>query len=597
LVGQGQFGQVFCALHRPTGQLVALKNLEHDRFPTHKFLRELRFLLSLQHPNIVTCRALEHTSTGRYLVMDYCEGGTMRGLMAEESRLSLPHAISLVKDLLAGLDHAHSRGIVHCDIKPENILVQLDPQGWTARISDFGIARLSQEIKVQEGVTGSPAYMAPERFYGQYSAASDLYSVGILMFELMTGYRPFSGTPAELRSAHLNRPLQMPDSLLPIWKPVIAKALQKLARRRFLSAAEMLEALQFAQDADLSGATGATLKPPLFSTVIAPPSCQFKPTTQQPLEQAIIRLAASQPASQNPTSGWLWQATTTQIDCWISTDSRGTALQLQTHGVAPAPVRQLLVRPQGCFVVMGRSLGLLSAAEPAARLQVIDSWAQDRAVAIDPTGRWMALLKTEDSPDASPSRSRLPRQLTFRRLPEAAPAWIASAAIPVTGGEYLEMLALDRRYLALFSQSSNRQGSATAVSLITRRGGYLGSLTIPLALCQLSLTPIPYRLLATDDCAGTVLLLDLKPYRIRRIWVEISPQFLVAADWGYILAAASGRLVFLDQTGQQIGQLNCPAQITALAVWQNQLWIATWELDRGMLYGIALPDLGLDLVF
>ena len=78
LVGQGQFGRVFCASHRKTGRLVALKELDHQRFPTHKFLRELRFLLSLQHANIVTCHALEHTRRGRYLVMDYCEGGMLR---------------------------------------------------------------------------------------------------------------------------------------------------------------------------------------------------------------------------------------------------------------------------------------------------------------------------------------------------------------------------------------------------------------------------------------------------------------------------------------------------------------------------------------
>lgn len=81
LVGQGQFGRVFCAIHRETGRLFALKELDRQLLSTHKFLRELRFLLSLQHPNIVTSQALEYSQTGRYLVMDYCEGGTLRNLM------------------------------------------------------------------------------------------------------------------------------------------------------------------------------------------------------------------------------------------------------------------------------------------------------------------------------------------------------------------------------------------------------------------------------------------------------------------------------------------------------------------------------------
>ncbi|MCY7392636.1 MAG: serine/threonine protein kinase, partial [Leptolyngbyaceae cyanobacterium CAN_BIN12] len=177
LIGQGQFGRVYCASHRKTGRLVALKELNRDRFSTRNFLRELRFLLSLQHSNIVTCQALEHTATGRYLVMDYCESGTLRSLLSEEIQLQPLQGLSLIAQILAGLDHAHQREIVHCDIKPENILLTATATGWTARITDFGIARLSQELSTDGfGNTGSPAYMAPERFYGQHSPASDLYA-------------------------------------------------------------------------------------------------------------------------------------------------------------------------------------------------------------------------------------------------------------------------------------------------------------------------------------------------------------------------------------------------------------------------------------
>jgi serine/threonine-protein kinase len=247
LVGQGQFGQVYCASHRKTGRLVALKELNKERFPTHKFLRELRFLLSLQHDNIVTCHALEHTPTGRYLVMDYCEGGTLRGLMEDDIRLHPSQCLKLATDILAGLDHAHHRGIVHCDIKPENILLTLQADGWRARISDFGIARLHQDIISDgSGNTGSPAYMAPERFYGQYSITSDLYAVGVLLFELLVGYRPFSGVPIEMMSAHLNRPVSIPETVPATLQTVILTALQKLPARRFQSATEMLKAVQTA---------------------------------------------------------------------------------------------------------------------------------------------------------------------------------------------------------------------------------------------------------------------------------------------------------------------------------------------------------------
>ena len=248
LVGEGQFGRVFCAVHQETGHLVALKELDRQ-IPTHKFLRELRFLLSLQHPNIVTCQALEHTPTGRYLVMDYCEGGTLRNLMESEVQLSLVQSLKLIADVLRGLEHAHSRGIIHCDIKPENILLSLHTKGWIARISDFGVARLTQELGSDNlGDTGSPAYMAPERFYGQYLPSSDLYAVGVMMFELAVGTRPFSGLPGEIMLAHLNQPVKVPNTVPFLLRSTILTALQKLPARRFASATEMLKSVRLATE-------------------------------------------------------------------------------------------------------------------------------------------------------------------------------------------------------------------------------------------------------------------------------------------------------------------------------------------------------------
>jgi serine/threonine-protein kinase len=302
LVGQGQFGRVFCAVHRPTGKLVALKSLERERFPTHKFLRELRILLSLQHPNIVTCQALEQTATGRYLVMDYCEGGTLRSLMLDDVRLSLPQSLKLVADILLGLAHAHDRGIVHCDIKPENILLNVTPTGWNARISDFGIARISQEFNHQDfGNTGSPAYMAPERFYGQYSVTSDLYSVGILLFELLVGHRPFSGTPTELMSAHLNCPVQIPDHVSPVWHPLLTKALQKLSARRFQSAGEMLSALRIAALQPSGFQLDQQVRQPLLQPTFTLPTSQLRSQVQEPIASPILELAPIQVQSSSKT--------------------------------------------------------------------------------------------------------------------------------------------------------------------------------------------------------------------------------------------------------------------------------------------------------
>lgn len=248
LVGQGQFGRVFRATHKTSGQIVALKELETNRFPTAKFIRELHFLISLQHPNVVTFQGLEHTSTGRYLVMDYCEGGTLRNLMKLEGRLNLTLSLKLIIDILTGLDHVHSCKIIHRDIKPENILLSQDSTGWIARISDFGMSRIDNELcpDKQDDCAGSPAYMAPERFYGQYSPASDLYAVGILLFELIVGLRPFSGLPGELLTAHINQAVVIPETVPFLLRSTITKAMQKLPRNRFKSAREMLNSVQLA---------------------------------------------------------------------------------------------------------------------------------------------------------------------------------------------------------------------------------------------------------------------------------------------------------------------------------------------------------------
>jgi serine/threonine protein kinase len=383
LVGQGQFGRVYCAVNRQTGQLVALKSLEHQRFPTHKFLRELRFLLSLQHPNIVTCQALEHTATGRYLVMDYCEGGTLRSLMSDRQHLTLRQRLKLIIDTLQGLDHAHSREIIHCDIKPENILLNLQPTGWTARISDFGIARLNQEVGAQGlGNTGSPAYMAPERFYGQYPLSSDLYAVGILLFELLVGHRPFSGTPGELMFAHLNCPVKIPDTIPKAWQSIILMALQKLSARRFQSAGAMLTAIrEVATQEDL----GTWLKP---QTPVSLPELQGFNSTfpfvfhqQEALKQPVTALATQFSEGEgSPKIASLFEV-------W--------------HQISPQnAIQDLLVRPQGCFVLTKRSLYLLpSTALPSTttheplKAQLLLELTNDGVAAVEPMGRWFVTLE------------------------------------------------------------------------------------------------------------------------------------------------------------------------------------------------------------
>ncbi|MBW4657732.1 MAG: serine/threonine protein kinase [Drouetiella hepatica Uher 2000/2452] len=603
LVGQGQFGQVYCAASRQNGRLVALKRLDHQRFPTHKFLRELRFLLSLRHPNIVACQAVEHMATGRHLVMDYCEGGTLRSLMTEENRLSLPQSLKLVIDVLKGLAHAHDRGIVHCDIKPENILVSVQLDGWVAKISDFGIARLSQEVQDREtSSTGSPAYMAPERFYGEYSHTSDLYSVGVLLFELAAGHRPFSGTPLELRSAHLNQPVTLPDAIPAAWRPIILTALQKLSARRFKSATEMLMAVQAIASSPELNANMV----PLLTPITEPPECILHVQQKQSLDQPITALAVLENS--------LYRVTTGRVICdryatslLSSPKNLHSALPVAcSHILLQEPVDLLSMRSQGCFVVTGRSVYLMPTPTNNSRLMPIQARVPTGVTAISPQGDWLASV----IPSVQGGSVQGEYTLSFARLSKRSMK-LATAPVEVFFKKRLpvhpQIFALDNRHVVIAMQvaigesvsSGSPSSSQTLIKAFTRRGSYVASLLLPFHLDQAIVTQKPYQLLAIDRYQPqTIGVIDLKPYRIRRFAISIEPTLLAATDWGYILANSAGQILLLDFEGRQLGQLTFPEPITAIAPFdQRGLLVATWTGQQGSLHTLDLNEIGADLLF
>lgn len=613
LVGQGQFGRVYCAVHRRTGQLVALKELDHERFPTHKFLRELRFLLSLEHPNIVTCRSLEHTHTGRYLVMDYCEGGTLRGLMEEDVRLSLPQCVRLTMDILVGLEHAHNRGIVHCDIKPENILLNLEPHGWRGRVSDFGIARVSQEVAEPQsgsGNTGSPAYMAPERFYGQYSKSSDLYSVGILLFELMSGDRPFSGTPGELMAAHLNKGLAFPDSIDPVWHPVLTGALQKLAARRFHSAAEMLQSLK--QAAEQAGILSYLEKQPISMPLLNPvgevPLGDLQACRTERIGHPIGAIAPwpdSDPKLLKPFPAVVQLGyglgDQVVIGEWRTQRDDNSPDPLRIHPMpVQGTVQHIIPNAHGCYVVTSEALYRLTQLQgQLPQPSQILHWEAPATVTLAPDHRWMAIAHIPPDQDTW--------QLQIYSLTEPVAALLTPKqnrhiSLPHPNTTLVNAIALDQRHLVTFLQAPAADDTTqtnTWLDLVTRHGTFLTRLPVPVQIDQIHSTPIPYRLVASDrNDPQSLIVLDLKPYRIERLALGLIPHHVLATAWGYVVADASGKVLILDEFGQRVGQLELPFTPTAMAVFPpSGLVIATWNETWGHLHLIDLKTLNIDLLF
>lgn len=256
-IGSGQFGQVYRGRCLQTQEIVAIKELSLKTVSTLKFIRELRALSHSRHPNLVNLSGVEYSPDGRYLILEYCDRGTLRDVITQDDTIDwhdipkLQLKLQLIQDILRGLSHLHDHGICHCDLKPENILLIQADTGLQAKVADLGSA-IRREILINEqelGIDanpGSPAYMAPERFYGDFSPQTDLYSVGIMLYELLLQERPFSGQVQELTQGHLSKSLATPDSIPFFLKSILEKALQKLPHARFQSAAEMLERLDLA---------------------------------------------------------------------------------------------------------------------------------------------------------------------------------------------------------------------------------------------------------------------------------------------------------------------------------------------------------------
>ncbi|MGA1625002.1 MAG: serine/threonine-protein kinase [Prochlorothrix sp.] len=649
LVGQGQFGKVYCAAHRKTGRLFALKALDHRRFPTNQFLRELRFLLSLRHPNIAGCQALEHTATGRYLVMDYCEGGTLRTLMEGETPLNITQGLKLTREILLGLEHAHDRGVIHCDIKPENVLLRLGATGWICQITDFGIARMKQESRMGSGSTGSPAYMAPERFYGQYHANADLYAVGVMLYELLVGSRPFSGTPMELMTAHLNRSPTIPDTVPEPLQAVLDQSLQKLPARRFQTAHDMRLALEAAaQSLDLTveetpvswftppqdppgpspwqPAWQRSIPTPVYHlaiTIDPLPATPDSPPTEPdhpPDSPAAIDLGETSPASPDPspTIALLYKGGGRRLNCTVHTGGRldSEYPPLFRHKLGEE-VQDLVSTPLGCFVVLQSRLELwrlrqppaqTGGSAPAASAQphcwgTYQSAATTTRMAVSPDGRWFAVASPESSGGESPFRLEIGQVAVPVEPAASGPlADLSQRQIALQVPEISQVLIMDKAHgLAI-----GRHNGGSGLEFFNRRGQRFGQLDLRVEIDRCVLTPKPYRLLARESrCDRSLLLLDLKPYRMRRIPLAITPDFFVALSWGYCIASRQGEIVMLDQEYNQVGHFQLPAleeatpaTVTALTrIEDTQLTIATWAGTQGYLYGLEVTQLDLDMIF
>ena len=260
-LGGGGMADVWLAEDQELGRKVAIKML-HDRYANdtqfvERFRREATHAAGLSHPNVVSIFDRGEAGGSYYIVMEYVEGRTLKELIVTRGPCPVPVAISYVRQVLAALRYAHRNGIVHRDIKPHNVLV--DHEG-RVKVADFGIARAGSSQMTEAGsIIGTAQYLSPEQARGApVDESSDLYSTGILLFELLTGKVPFTGeTPVEIAMKHLSQVPPAPSSIrseIPHdLDLVVLRALAKEPADRYRSAKEMDRDLELVGRGDAVG--------------------------------------------------------------------------------------------------------------------------------------------------------------------------------------------------------------------------------------------------------------------------------------------------------------------------------------------------------
>jgi serine/threonine-protein kinase len=250
-LGEGGMGVVYKGIHKDIEQTVAIKVLypqyAKDENFRERFKREAKVQAKLHHPNVVNIlNYLEDEDGNMYIVMEYVGGGSLEDKM-RTGKISLSDSVSVIIQVLNALSYMHSNGIIHRDIKPSNIMFADS----IVKVSDFGIAKpMSDKGLTKTGaIVGTVWYMAPEIIKGEIpTPASDLYAVGVILYQLLTGRTPFYGkTDFEVMKSHLEKEPQPPETLNPNLPPgtwdLVKKALAKNPRERFSSADEFKQAL------------------------------------------------------------------------------------------------------------------------------------------------------------------------------------------------------------------------------------------------------------------------------------------------------------------------------------------------------------------
>jgi serine/threonine-protein kinase len=242
-LGSGGFGTVYLAEDTWIDKKVALKVPHKQNLDFGELLREPRLLASLNHPNIVTIVTAEKQQNVFFIVMEFVPGETLESIIARDGALDLTLALDYTCQIGNAVDHAHRHGVLHRDLRPSNVMVS---GSGMVKVADFGTSRFLEIAAHGTTVIGSPPYMAPEQFQGKAVFASDVYSIGVTMYQMLTGMLPY-GTPSPadldrlMRGELLTSPRSKNPKIPKAISNVVMKAMAPDITARYQRASELLD--------------------------------------------------------------------------------------------------------------------------------------------------------------------------------------------------------------------------------------------------------------------------------------------------------------------------------------------------------------------
>ncbi|MFA6317986.1 MAG: protein kinase [Elusimicrobiota bacterium] len=256
-IGAGGMGVVFEGMDVSLKRKVAIKKMREeirlDRKERERFLAEAKTVAALHHPNVVDIYAIVEADEDVYLVFEFVSGGTLHARVSEGGAMPLSKAVPVFQGIAAALEAAHGRGIIHRDLKPSNIMI--DDEGGV-KVMDFGVARVAKDAAVKFSMTntvmGTPPYMAPEQESGVVRKESDVYSMAVCLYEVLTGRQPFAGMGAGMLLNKMNMSFvpatKAAPGLAPAMDAVFAKAFAADPEKRYSCAGELMKAVEAAAE-------------------------------------------------------------------------------------------------------------------------------------------------------------------------------------------------------------------------------------------------------------------------------------------------------------------------------------------------------------